>query len=235
MQAMAHSLSTARRTALRSPATLSGASLDRILLTAGALAGPVYLGLGLAQALLRPGFDISRHDLSLLANGEFGWIQIGNFLLSGVLVIGGAAGLRRSLHTGRARSWGPLLLAGYGLGLIGAGLFVADPAFGFPPGTPADANSISWHGLLHILTAALGFAALIGSCGVFSRRFATDRQSGWTAYSIVTGLVFLAGFVGVASGSGTSWTVIGFWIAVVLAWSWITAISLRYRRPTRVD
>ena len=126
------------------------------------------------------------------------------------------------------------MLAGYGLGLIGAGLFVADPAFGFPPGTPADANSISWHGLLHILSAALGFAALIGSCAVFSRHFVAEHQSVWTVYSIGTGLVFLAGFVGVASGSGNSWSVIAFWIAGVLAWSWITAILLRYRRVTRL-
>jgi hypothetical protein len=231
---VAHSLSTARPDPLRSPAALSGASVDHILLTAGALAGPVYICVGLGQALLRPGFDITRHDLSLLANGDLGWIQIGNFLLSGVLVIAGAFGLRKTLHSGPGRTWGPVLLAGYGLGLIGAGLFVADPAFGFPPGTPADANSISWHGLLHILTAALGFAALIGSCGVFSRRFAAEHKSGWTAYSMLTGLVFLAGFVGVASGSGNSWSVIGFWIAVVLAWSWITAISLRYLRATRL-
>ena len=228
-------MTTSRPTALYPPTTLSRAGLDRSLLTAGALAGPVYIGLGLGQALLRPGFDITRHDLSLLSNGGLGWIQIGNFLLSGLLVIAGAAGLRRTLLAGRSRTWGPLLLAGYGLGLIGAGLFAADPAFGFPPGTPADANSISWHGLLHILTAALGFAALIGSCGVFSRRFAAEHQSGWMVYSIVTGLVFLAGFVGVASGSGNRWSVIGFWIAVILAWSWITAISLRYRRATRLD
>jgi hypothetical protein len=205
------------------------------LLTAGALAGPVYIGLGLGQALLRPGFDLTRHDLSLLSNGELGWVQIANFVLSGLLVIAGAAGLRRTLLTGRGRTSGPVLLAGYGLGLIGAGLFVADPAFGFPPGTPADANSISWHGLLHILSAALGFAALIGSCGVFSRRFAAEHETGWTVYSIVTGLLFLAGFVGVASGSGNSSSVIGFWIAVGLAWSWITAISLRYRHATRLD
>jgi hypothetical protein len=227
---VAHSLSTARSEPLRSPA-----SVDHILLTAGALAGPVYLCVGLGQALLRPGFDITRHDLSLLANGDLGWIQIGNFLLSGMLVIAGALGLRKTLRSGPGRTWGPLLLAGYGLGLIGAGLFVADPAFGFPPGTPADANSISWHGLLHILTAALGFAALIGSCGVFSRRFAAEHKSGWSVYSMVTGIIFLAGFVGVASGSGNSWSVIGFWIAVVVAWSWITAISLRYLRATRRD
>ena len=229
---MARSLTTTLRpTPLESCTT----GINRGLLGAGALAGPVYIGLALGQALLRPGFDITRHDVSLLANGDFGWIQIGNFLLTGLLVIAGAVGLRRKLRAGRGRTWGPLLLAGYGLGLIGAGLFAADPAFGFPPGTPPDANSISWHGLLHILTAALGFAALIGSCGVFSLRFAADHQSGWGVYSVVTGVVFLAGFVGVASGSGNSWSVTGFWIAVVLAWSWITAISLRYQRATGLD
>lgn len=232
---MAHLLSTSRPSPIHSPVPFSGAVLDRSLLIAGALAGPVYVGLGLAQGLLRPGFDLTRHDLSLLANGDLGWIQVANFLVSGLLVIAGAAGLRRTLHSGLGRTWGPLLLAGYGLGLIGAGLFAADPAFGFPPGTPADANSISWHGLLHILTAALGFAALIGSCGVFSRRFASDHQPGWSAYSMITGLVFLAGFVGVASGSGNRWSVLGFWVAVVLAWSWITAISLRYQRASRLD
>jgi len=231
---VAHSLTTSRPAPLRAAVTpVSGAKLDRSLLTAGVLAGPVYLGLGLGHALLRPGFDITRHDLSLLSNGEFGWIQISNFLLSGMLVIAGAFGLRRTLHAGRGRTWGPLLLAGYGLGLIGAGLFSADPAFGFPAGTPADANSISWHGVLHILTAALGFAALIGSCSVFGRRFAADHETRWAVYSMVTGGVFLAGFIRVASGSGNSWNVLGFWIAVVLAWSWITAISLRSRRATR--
>jgi Protein of unknown function (DUF998) len=226
---VAHSLSTSRATTLRSLTALSGISLDRSLLAAGALAGPVYIGLGLAQALLRPGFDITRHDLSLLANGDLGWIQIGNFLMSGLLVIAGAMGLRRTLHTGRGRVWGPLLLAGYGLGLIGAGMFAADPAFGFPPGTPADANSISWHGLLHILTAALGFAALIGSCGVFAGRFGAQHERAWAVFSSITGAVFLFGFIGVASGSGATWSVLGFWVAVILAWSWITAMTLRHR------
>jgi hypothetical protein len=223
---VAHSQSTSRSTALT---TFSGASLDRALLTAGALAGPIYIGLGLGQALFRPGFDLTHHDLSLLSNGDLGWIQIGNFLLSGLLVIAGSVGLRRTLQTGPGHTWGPLLLAGYGLGLIGAGVFVADPAFGFPPGTPAAANMISWHGLGHLVSAALGFAALIGSCGVFARRFAAQHEPVWAWYSSMTGAVFLLGFVGVASGSGATWSVLGFWVAVVLAWSWITAISLRYR------
>ncbi|MBV9579613.1 MAG: DUF998 domain-containing protein [Chloroflexi bacterium] len=208
-------------------ASANPAALDRALLAAGALAGPLYLGLGLAQALARPGFDLGRHDLSLLANGDFGWIQVGNFLLTGLLVIAGAFGLRRTALSQRDPASGPWLIAGYGVGLIGAGLFVADPAFGFPPGSPPDSTAISWHGLLHILSAALGFLALIAACGVFSRRFAAQSQAGWAIFSAVTGVVFLAGFVGIATGSGQRWAVLSFWLAVLIAWSWLTAITVR--------
>jgi len=78
-------------------------------------------------------------------------------------------------------------------------------------------------------SAALGFAALIGSCGLFARRFAAQHDRAWVTYSSVTGVVFLFGFIGVAGGSGATWSVLGFWVAVILAWSWITTISLRYR------
>ncbi len=55
----------------------------RTLLACGVVAGPLYLIVGLTQALTRPGFDITRHDLSLLSNGDLGWVQISNFVLSG--------------------------------------------------------------------------------------------------------------------------------------------------------
>jgi hypothetical protein len=45
---------------------------------------------GSAQVVTRDGFDVRRHALSHLSNGTLGWIQIGNFLLSGALVIAGA-------------------------------------------------------------------------------------------------------------------------------------------------
>jgi hypothetical protein len=49
----------------------------------------------------------------------------------------------------------------YGLGLIGAGFFRADPALGFPPGLPADAyGTISWHGMMHFVVGAIGFFGL---------------------------------------------------------------------------
>ena len=201
-----------------------------ILLICGMIAGPFYIVVSLIQALTRPGFDLLRHDLSLLANGNLGWIQMTNLVMSGLLVIAFALGMRRVLRGSRGETWGPLLVGVYGLGLIGAGFFTADPAFGFPPGTPADAHTISWHGLLHFVTAAIGFLALIAACIVIARRFTSQGLRGWAIYSMGSGLLFFAAFVGVATGSGQNWSVIGFWIGVIVIWAWISLLAARLRK-----
>lgn len=51
-----------------------------LLLTGGAVAGPIYLISGFTQAFTRPGFDITRHPFSILSNGPLGFIQISTFL-----------------------------------------------------------------------------------------------------------------------------------------------------------
>jgi Protein of unknown function (DUF998) len=154
MQALTHE---SRRNEAAQAAALS--PLTRALLVGGVIAGPPYIVLGVLQVLIRPGFDITRHDLSLMSNGSLGWIQIGNFIVTGLLTIGAALGMRQAMPAGRGRrrDWGPLLVAVYGLGLIGAGFFSADPALGFPPGTPADAHAISTRGLLHFVKRWAGF------------------------------------------------------------------------------
>ena len=92
------------------------------------VAGPLYTIVGLIQAF-------TRHALSLLENGDLGWIEITTFLLSGLLFVAGAIGMRQVMRGSRGGTWGPILLGIYGLGLIGAGFFSADPALGFPPGS----------------------------------------------------------------------------------------------------
>src|SRR5215831_7565091 len=69
--------------------------LTRMLLACGIVAGPLFTVVGLTQALTRPGFDITRHALSLLSNGELGWIQVCNFLLTGLLFVACAVGMRQ--------------------------------------------------------------------------------------------------------------------------------------------
>jgi len=213
----------------RTASALPG-NITRTLLTCGALAGPIYLLVGLGEALTRPGFDLTRHDLSLLSNGPGGWIHLLNFEVTGLLVIAGAVGFRQALRGGTGQRWALVLLGLYGMGLLGSGIFAADPAFGFPPGTPMDAHAISSHGLLHFLCGGLGFLALIAACLVLARRFSQQGERGWTVFSTVTGMVFLAGFIGIAAGSGNRLTVLGFWVAVVLAWVWLSTLSVHLQR-----
>ena len=202
--------------------------VTKSLLTCGIIAGPLYVILGLIQMVIRPGFDITRHSLSLLANGDLGWIQILNFLVTGVLLIAGAVGVKRALQSGRGSRWAPRMLGLYGLGLMGAGIFCADPALGFPPGTPLENNPISWHGMLHFIVGTIGFIGFIAACFIFARRFKSLQKPGWAWYSLITGILFLASFVGIASGSKGPFSIV-FALAVVLGFTWISALLSRLK------
>src|SRR5260370_19233541 len=126
-------------------------SLTRILRLCGAIAGPLFILTVLIQDYTRPAFNPRLQPLSLLSLGEWGWVQIVNFVLAGVLNLLYAGGLRGRLHPGRAGTWGPLLIGAYGLGLISVGVFRPDPDNGFPPGVIAPTHP-SWHGALHALS-----------------------------------------------------------------------------------
>jgi hypothetical membrane protein len=202
----------------------------RSLLLGGVLAGPLYIIVGLIQVLIRPGFDIRRHALSLMSNGDLGWIQIGNFVITGCLVIGAAVGIRRVQSLGRAGTWAALLLGVYGLGLIGAGLFVADPMDGFPIGTPLGPPvETTWHGPLHFMAGGIGFFALVAACLVLARRFVTLHRPGWALFSFATGVGFFAAFAGIASGSKHPAIIPIFTAAVILTWWWLSALSALLR------
>ncbi|HEY7273485.1 MAG TPA: DUF998 domain-containing protein [Actinoplanes sp.] len=202
----------------------------RSLLGYGIVAGPVFVLVGLAQAGTRDGFDLTRHSWSLLANGTLGWIQIANFLATGVMTMAAAVGLRRSLPIGTARRWAPPLIFMYGLSLVGAGLFRADPAQGFPAGAP-ETPAVSWHGMLHLLIGGIGFLCLIAACFVLGAYFARGGRRPLARFSRITGVVFLAGFAGIASGSHGP-TTVAFVIAVVTVWAWLTTVSLHFFRTT---
>jgi hypothetical protein len=206
-------------------------SVTRSLLGYGVLAGPFYLVVSLAQALTREGFEIDRHSLSLLANGPLGWIQIANLVLSGLMTIAAALGMRRALAARGGGVWGPRLVAGYGVGLVLSGAFVADPMSGFPVGTP-DGPPVdpTWHGLGHLIAGGLGFLALVAGCLVFARWFARQGRTGWAGYSAVSGVLFLAAFAGIASGSQSATVVLGFWAGVIIAWAWLAAVSVHLYR-----
>jgi hypothetical protein len=204
--------------------------VDRVtksLLGYGVLAGPFYVVVAVAQAVSRDGFDPLRHSVSQLANGDFGWVQTVNFLVTGAMTIAAAVGVGRALPPGRAAHWAAILLGGYGAGLVAAGALRADPADGFPPGTPSGIGQISWHGTGHLVAAGLGFLCLIAAAVVIGNVFAGVKERTWCWFSRLTAAVFAVSFAALSSGAGGSAAVVAFTIAVVWVWVWLTAMSLK--------
>jgi hypothetical membrane protein len=226
-----HTIALTSKKTVCDPAT----SLTRSLLGYGAVAGPFYAVVSLIQAFTRDGFDLGRHQLSLLSNGDLGWIQITNFIVTGLMTIAFAIGLGRALQDGRGARWTPRLIGTYGGSLIAAGIFRADPALGFPLGTPEGGPAtISWHGMAHFMAGGVGFLALIVGCIVLARRFAGEGRKAWAAYSVATGVLFLFAFIGIASTGGNVVANVGFGVAVALAWSWVAAVAVHlYRRASK--
>jgi hypothetical protein len=205
----------------------------RALLGYGVIVGPIYVVVSLIQAFTRQGFDLARHPASILANGGPGWIQVSNLIVAGAMTVAAAVGLQRVLRGRVGATWGPRLVGAYGISLAGAGVFRADPTDGFPIGTPDGPGPVSWHGLLHLAVGAVGFLALVAACLVIGGGFAATGERGWATYSRFTGVMFLLGFLGIAAGSGAHpATVLGFWVAVILAWGWLSALSAHFYRLT---
>ena len=207
------------------------ARITRSLLGYGVIAGPFYIAVSLAQALVRDGFDLSRHEWSLLANGPGGWIQVVNLVLTGLMVVAAAIGFRRALGEGRAARWAPRLLAVYGIALVAAGAFRADPMNGFPLGTPDGAPvHPTLHGTLHFVAGGVGFLALVAATWLLAGRFRQDGHHLQARLTRATGVLFLVAFAGIASGATSPLVNLAFTAAVVLTWAWLSVTSVQLYR-----
>ncbi|MEO3781982.1 DUF998 domain-containing protein [Actinocorallia sp. B10E7] len=195
-------------------------AVTRSLLGYGMLAGPFYVAVSVGQGILRDGFDFGRHAWSMLANGPYGWIQSANLVLTGLMVMAFAVGLRRN-GAGKAAA---SLVGVFGAGTVGAGIFRADPGRGFPEGAPEGAAEASLHGMLHFVTSGVGFVCLVVAMLLLARRFAPGA-------SRAVAVVFLAGFGCMAASGGAAWSILLFTGAVILAWGWVAALAaVEYRR-----
>ena len=165
----------------------------RGLLLAGAFAGPLFVLTVLFQSYTVPGFEPRLDFLSLLSLGPYGFVQIANFVLAGILNLLYAAGLWRRLHGGPSGTSAPILVAIYGLGLITVGVFTTDPANGFPPGS-VHAATPSVHGVVHALGALPVFLSAAAALSLLARRFHTGSEYGWALYCGASAVLMLAFF-----------------------------------------
>lgn len=210
--------------------TTTGVTVStRTLLTAATVATPVWALVSLGQVLTREGFDPIRHPLSALSTGSLGWIQIANFLVVGALVIAGSSGLRRALSDRPGGTWAPRLMLVNGIGMIAAGVFVMDPADGFPIGTPAGMPAaMSWHSILHMASGSVAFIALAAACFVLGRHFSRAGARGTAVASRIAGVALIVGdgwsMTGGHAGSLT------LAVGVTTAMAWVSLVAARLRK-----
>ena len=147
---------------------------------------------------------------SALALGPYGWLQVANFVLFGLLLIAFAVGLDREIVAGKWAKAGPTLLIVAGIALVLCG-FKTDPHLANGPQTIS--------GWIHTLGFFLLLGSLLPAIFVLWRRLRQDtRWRGYDSYSLVTGVLALA-------------TVflpqIGFYLCLLVTLTWIGIIAIR--------
>lgn len=208
-----------------------GAAITRSLLGWGVVAGPFYLVVGLAQAMARDGFDPSRHALSHLLLGDWGWVQATNLVLTGVMVVAAAVGFDR-LDAGR---WISLPLGLFGLGMVASAILPPDATQGFPPGSEGVTVATA-SGLAHLAFGAIGFVGLAVAAGATARWFTGRAEHNAARLSRFAVILVIVGFVVGAALATSTVGVVALWIAVVAGFAWLFVASLHaYRLAPHPD
>jgi hypothetical protein len=199
----------------------------RALLACGAVCGPLYVTLTMAQALTRDGFDLKQHRFTLLTAGDLGWIHQANMVLVGALTVLLAVGVRQLMRAGRGAVWGPRLLGLFGVAYIIGGVLRADPVAGFPPGTTPEMVHTTWQGAVQNASRTASSLLLIATSLVIAGRFTAEGHRGWAwFYGTAIPMAFAAlTVVGLAIGGNP--TALAF---LATPWIWATALAVHLYR-----
>jgi hypothetical protein len=229
---------TAVRPSWRGPLALSDTRLTRLLLWCGVIGPLLFIVAFLLEGATRPNYSAWRDYVSDLSLSNQGWEQIANFLVCGLLCAGFASGLRRALGSGKGATWGPLLLAVFGVSLVIAGIFVTDPNLGYPPGALLGGPQ-TVHGTIHGVNGLIAFGSVAAAAFVLARRFAGDaRTRGWMVYSLISGALVVLGFIGstvfsVLDERGilpNAPTGLIQRIGIIAGWGWVALLAYRLLR-----
>ena len=83
---------------------------------------------------------------------------------------------------------------------------------------------------LHFIVGTVGFTGFIATCFILARRFKELGESGWASYSVLAGVLFLAAFLGIASGSKGP-TSLYFALGVSFGFVWLS-VALSHLKGT---
>ena len=217
--------------------------LDRLLLLGGAVGPPLFVIVFLLEGATRPGYSQVRNYVSDLSMSGFGWMQVLNFVVCGLLCLAFTFGFRLTLGSGCLITVATILFGIFSVGLIVAGLFSTDPHLGYPPGVPAGPTTT--HGAIHGVAGLFDFISIAAVAILLGFYFAREPSwRRWSAPSILIGVLILMLFVILNVTATMDMT--GDWpnaptglvqrVAIVLGWGWLAAVAakLALSRPSVV-
>lgn len=186
-------------------------TIQRGLLWCGAVGSALFIVIFLINDVVKPDYDPVRDAVSEAEIGSGGWLQIANFIVSGLLITASSVAVANTVNR-----WTGVLVALVGGGLALAGVFVSDPV-------PTD--HATWHGTIHNVVGTISSAALIAACFVAARWQATAL---WRWYSIAVGVAMPLTFVVAIAATET----LGIWqrLTNVIGWTWLVVLALRAMR-----
>jgi hypothetical protein len=195
----------------------------------------LFIGTFVVAGRKRQAYNPRSDPVSALALGSSGWVQVVNFLTTGVLTCAAAVGMRRALRPSSGTAGIPMAVGSVGIGLIGAGIFATDPPNTAHASDPP--TRLTRRGALHVASSVPVFLGLPMACHLGARRFSSERSMVWSGYSAGSGMVTLvaitmagAGFAGhdrLAHRAGTFQR-----IAIIAGLGWMSRFSLHLMAST---
>ena len=190
-----------------------------------ALVGVAYFAVVFAAFhVLRPDLDPIRRVGSNYAVGPYGFLMTTAFLALAVGEFALALALYYGMTPASRSRVGMILLGTAGLGVLVGAIFPTDV-------TPDD-SPITWIGAVHILSAVIGFLALLITMFLMSQRFRKDEH--WRSFSrpsfalaCTTLAAFTAFFIIQTTKTPVGGIAQRVFTALYLLWPFLTAFRLR--------
>ena len=199
---------------------------------AGMIAPALFVATFIIEGWLRPGYNSIAMYVSELSIGPYGWIQILNFIILGILFLIFARGIASEFNEGKASRFGPSLLTIIGLSFLVSGPFVTDPGSIF--------LQMSWHGMVHGIFGAIVFSLAPISCFVFFRRFREDSK--WKSlawWTFIVGCVVVVSVVLMKAGElppsiFTPWEGLIQRVALISYLTWIFSFAFVFYKQIKL-
>ncbi len=124
------------------------------------------------------------------------------------------------------------------IGLIGAGIFVTDPIYGFPQEQVLVLRQFTFHGHLHDLFSMLVFICLPWACFTYKKYLLTDGHKQFANYSAFSAYAMILTFIITSMGfkqipGFVNYAGLFQRLCIIFGWTWITFLSLHLIKVKR--